>query len=112
MSAAVSVNAKVMPSAASRRMVAPRAVRMAAKARARAVDVPANDLDEPAAAPAARSTPAKSSKTDGSGYLTMYFRDMASLHVLRPEEEFTAAREIEALELLVWRELLSSAPMV
>lgn len=50
-------------------------------------------------------------KTDGSGYLTMYFRDMAALHVLRPEEEFGTAKEIEALELLVWTELLAFAPM-
>jgi hypothetical protein len=32
----------------------------------------------------------------------MYFRDMQTLHVLRPEEEFTSAREIEVLEIMVW----------
>jgi len=36
----------------------------------------------------------------------MYFRDMQALHVLRPEEEFTAAREIEALEVLLWETIL------
>ncbi len=113
-SAAVSVNAKLGPSAAARRAVAPRAVRMAAKNRERAQHAPANDTD-PDAEPVARATPArasKASKTDGSGYLTMYFRDMASLHVLRPEEEFTAAQTIEALEQAVWSELLGYPGMV
>ena len=50
--------------------------------------------------------------TDGSGYLTMYFRDMAALHVLRPEEELTTAKEIEAFEILLWTELLSFSPMI
>ncbi|MBK9031195.1 MAG: sigma-70 family RNA polymerase sigma factor [Myxococcales bacterium] len=54
---------------------------------------------------------ARSQTTDGSGYLTMYFRDMAALHVLRPEEEFTTAKEIESLEIGLWREALGFAPM-
>jgi len=45
-------------------------------------------------------------KADGGTYLSMYFRDMAALDVLRPEEEFTSAREIEALELMLWETLL------
>jgi RNA polymerase primary sigma factor len=52
---------------------------------------------------------AKKSKTDGSGYLSLYFRDMQALHVLRPEEEFTAAREIEALEVMLWESILAHA---
>ena len=52
----------------------------------------------------------RAGKTDGSGYLTMYFRDMAALHVLRPEEEFTTARELEALEIALWTALLGHAP--
>ena len=56
---------------------------MAAKARENAVSVPANDVDEPAVSPAAASRASKTSKTDGSGYLTMYFRDMATLAALR-----------------------------
>ena len=82
-----------------------RAVRLAAKAPGAA---PRASTDE---APARRTSAAKSSsKTDGSGYLTMYFRDMADLHVLEPQEEFTAAREIEALELVLWGELLAFPP--
>jgi RNA polymerase primary sigma factor len=45
-------------------------------------------------------------------YLSMYFRDMAALDVLRPEEEFTSAREIEALEIMLWQVVLSHAPAV
>src|SRR5688572_5272536 len=36
----------------------------------------------------------KPARGDGGTYLSMYFRDMAELDVLRPEEEFTSAREI------------------
>jgi RNA polymerase primary sigma factor len=39
-------------------------------------------------------------------YLSMYFRDMAQLAVLRPEAEFDAAREIEVLEIALWEVLL------
>lgn len=47
-----------------------------------------------------------------ANFLAMYFRDMAALEVLRPEEEFTAAREIEALDILAWERLFAYAPMV
>jgi RNA polymerase primary sigma factor len=39
-------------------------------------------------------------------FLAMYFRDMAELDVLRPEQEFETARKIEELELDLWRMLL------
>jgi len=84
---------------------------MAAKRRAEPVPQPNNDDDEPAEASSSSArTASKQSKTDGSGYLGMYFRDMATLHVLRPEEEFTSAREIEALEIMLWEQLLAYAP--
>ena len=51
-------------------------------------------------------------RADSATYLSMYFRDMAALDVLRPEEEFTSAREIEALEILLWDAVLSHAPAV
>ncbi len=51
-------------------------------------------------------------RPDGGTYLSMYFKDMAALDVLRPEEEFTAAREIEALEIMLWEAVLSHAPAV
>jgi RNA polymerase primary sigma factor len=43
-------------------------------------------------------------------FLAMYFRDMAELDVLRPEQEFETARKIEELELDLWRLLLGYAP--
>ena len=55
---------------------------------------------------------AKPARADNGTYLSMYFRDMALLDVLRPEEEFTAAREIEALEIMLWEAVLSHAQAV
>ena len=52
----------------------------------------------------------KPKRPDGGTYLSMYFKDMAQLDVLRPEEEFTAAREIEALEIMLWEAVLSYPP--
>ncbi len=54
----------------------------------------------------------KKARPDAGTYLSMYFRDMAALDVLRPEEEFTAAREIEALEIMLWEAVLAHAPAV
>ncbi len=42
-------------------------------------------------------------------FLAMYFRDMAELEVLRPEQEFETARQIEELELELWRLVLGFA---
>ena len=52
----------------------------------------------------------KAARPDSSTYLSMYFKDMAELDVLRPEEEFTSAREIETLEIMLWEAVLSHAP--
>jgi RNA polymerase primary sigma factor len=49
----------------------------------------------------------KPARPDNGTYLSMYFRDMAELDVLRPEEEFTSAKEIEALEIMLWEAVLS-----
>ncbi|HEU4733350.1 MAG TPA: sigma-70 family RNA polymerase sigma factor, partial [Kofleriaceae bacterium] len=51
-------------------------------------------------------------RPDSTTYLSMYFRDMAALDVLRPEEEFTSAREIEVLEIMLWEAVLAHAPAV
>ena len=45
-----------------------------------------------------------------ASFLAMYFRDMAELDVLRPEQEFETARNIEELELDLWRTVLGFAP--
>jgi RNA polymerase primary sigma factor len=47
-----------------------------------------------------------------SNFLAMYFRDMARLAVLRPQEEFDSARKIEGLEIALWAHLLSFSPML
>jgi len=93
-----------------------RAARLAAKAKVvpSAPDPEPDDDDDEddadeAAARAEASAEARK-KSEGGTYLSMYFRDMAALHVLRPEEEFTAAREIEALELILWETVLGFAP--
>ncbi len=51
-------------------------------------------------------------RADNATYLSMYFRDMAALDVLRPEQEFTSAREIEALEIALWEVVLAHAPTI
>ena len=54
----------------------------------------------------------KKARPDSGTYLSMYFRDMAALDVLRPEEEFTSAREIESLEIMLWEAVLAHAPAI
>jgi RNA polymerase primary sigma factor len=54
----------------------------------------------------------KAARPDSSTYLSMYFKDMAELDVLRPEEEFTSAREIETLEIMLWEAVLSYQPAI
>jgi RNA polymerase primary sigma factor len=83
-----------------------RVARVAAKRPRRDPDEVETDVEteEPVAKPRASN--------DNGTYLSMYFRDMALLDVLRPEEEFTAAREIEALEIQLWEAVLAHAPAV
>jgi RNA polymerase primary sigma factor len=83
---------------------------------------PAGELDEPgeeeeqAARPAARDgeeeveATAERREEEPQSFLAMYFRDMAELDVLRPEQEFETARKIEELELDLWRILLGFPP--
>ena len=96
-----------------------RVARVSAKAATRAKAEPKDDDDEPLATAEPESADvevieveAKVARGDGGTYLSMYFRDMALLDVLRPEEEFTAAREIEALEIMLWDVVLAHAAVV
>lgn len=88
-----------------------RAARVSAKsqARARSEDEPELEADAHAVDHEEGERPAR---PDSGTYLSMYFRDMAALDVLRPEEEFTSAREIEALEIMLWEAVLSYQPTV
>jgi RNA polymerase primary sigma factor len=45
-------------------------------------------------------------------YLSVYFREMAPLPVLQPEQEFEAARKIEDIEIELWKELLGHPQLV
>lgn len=59
-----------------------------------------------------RNAPAKarnqnSSKDDSTNFLSVYFREMSGLDILKPEEELQCAQDIEALEVNIWVRLLS-----
>jgi len=94
-----------------------RVARVSAKAAQRATpqrgDEPERlDVDAIAAEVDDAELAAETRRPDNATYLSMYFRDMAALDVLRPEEEFTSAREIEALEIMLWEAVLAHAPAV
>jgi RNA polymerase primary sigma factor len=59
---------------------------------------------------AAGTAKKKRADDEPTSFLAMYFRDMAELDVLRPEQEFETARQIEEMELDLWRTLLGFAP--
>ncbi len=42
-----------------------------------------------------------------SNFLALYFREMARLDVLRPEQEFESARQIEQMEIELWARMLA-----
>ncbi|MGD0835258.1 MAG: sigma-70 family RNA polymerase sigma factor [Polyangia bacterium] len=64
----------------------------------------AADTDEEAAASGSGKP------EEPQSFLAMYFRDMAELSVLKPEQEFETARQIEELEIDLWKALLCYAP--
>ena len=63
---------------------------------------------EGSAADTAKNENAESARP---GFLGHYFREMAALDVLKPEEELALAREIEARELATWEHLFSYPPI-
>ena len=52
------------------------------------------------------SRPRSAKSEEPSNFLAMYFKDMARLAVLRPQEEFESARKLEALEIALWARML------
>jgi len=58
----------------------------------------------------ALASAASQKSEEPQSFLAMYFRDMAELSVLKPEQEFETARNIEELELGLWIALLGYAP--
>jgi RNA polymerase primary sigma factor len=78
----------------------------------------ADDSDETETESAAESepedestaaSPASPRSDEPQSFLAMYFRDMAELSVLKPEQEFETARKIEELEIDLWQALLGHA---
>jgi RNA polymerase primary sigma factor len=57
-----------------------------------------------------RAAKRKRADEEPASFLAMYFRDMAELDVLRPEQEFETARKIEEMEIDLWRTILGFAP--
>ncbi|NVB79378.1 MAG: sigma-70 family RNA polymerase sigma factor [Kofleriaceae bacterium] len=72
----------------------------------------AADIDDEDVETEASEASEKRARPDNGTYLSMYFRDMAVLDVLRPEEEFTSARELEALEIMLWEQVLAHPPAI
>ncbi len=54
----------------------------------------------------------ENASSDDTSFLSMYFREMSELDVLRPEEEFYNARRIEELEIQIWERLFAYASAV
>jgi RNA polymerase primary sigma factor len=52
-----------------------------------------------------------STKDDSTNFLSLYFREMSHLDILKPEEELENAQDIEALEINIWVRVLSQAAL-
>jgi RNA polymerase primary sigma factor len=76
------------------------------------VDADAEEEEEQEEEEAPTGAVAKRKRGDDepASFLAMYFRDMAELDVLRPEQEFETARNIEEMELGLWRTILGFVP--
>jgi len=68
------------------------------------------DEDEEAEEEGEATVERRRSDDEPASFLAMYFRDMAELDVLRPEQEFETARNIEQMELDLWRTVVGFAP--
>jgi RNA polymerase primary sigma factor len=71
-----------------------------------------DEEEEEEAVPEVTASAKKKGRADEepASFLAMYFRDMAELDVLRPEQEFETARNIEEMELQLWKTILGFAP--
>jgi RNA polymerase sigma factor (sigma-70 family) len=66
-----------------------------------------SDDEEEEAQPAQKAP----TTAEPSNFLAMYFKEMAELDVLRPDEEFRQAKDIETLEVELWDRILGFAAM-
>jgi RNA polymerase primary sigma factor len=109
-SAALDETAKGLPEAALLEPEAETAEIPAEDSAAEREDEDAEETEEVEAIEAQTAGKRKRGEDEPTSFLAMYFRDMAELDVLRPEQEFETAREIEKLELDLWRTILGFAP--
>ncbi|MCA9668819.1 MAG: sigma-70 family RNA polymerase sigma factor [Myxococcales bacterium] len=58
------------------------------------------------------SNESKPTPEPSENFLARYFKEMAQLSVLKPEEEFECARHIEAIEVSLWAQVLSYPPVL
>jgi RNA polymerase primary sigma factor len=68
----------------------------------------AGEAVEAPVAPTATST----ADDERANFLALYFKEMARLNVLRPEEEFEAARRIEEVEIELWGRITGFVPVL
>jgi RNA polymerase primary sigma factor len=72
-----------------------------------------DEAGEADAEPLPEAPPARSAEDEEySNFLALYFREMANLTVLRPEEEFQAARRIEEIEITLWERIFEFVPVI
>jgi len=60
--------------------------------------------------PPALETGARTSEKTGDSMLARYFREMATHHVMGPDDEIQAAEKVETAEIAYWRAILSYVP--
>ena len=72
------------------------------------------EIEQAAAGAEESEAPEKPARAhdEPTNFLAMYFQEMAELDVLRPEEEFRQAREIETLEIALWDKIFAYPPLV
>ncbi len=67
------------------------------------------DYGEQAPVRVRNSNSTKTGKEDSASNLSLYFKEMSHLDILKPEEELRSAQDIEALEVNIWVRVLSLA---
>ena len=60
----------------------------------------------------AAAAPRRRNSRANQNILSRYFKEMSHLDVLKPEEEFAAAKRIEELEVAVWKEICSYPALI
>jgi RNA polymerase primary sigma factor len=83
---------------------------VAGEVRADAAEDSADEDEDEDEATEADANKKRRGDDEPASFLAMYFRDMAELDVLRPEQEFETARNIEEMELNLWKTILGFAP--